>query len=136
VEADGGRRSAEVVSAVGIVPVPLDLLRWNGNVVPVLSSLRVDIAVKIHDLSWIAVRVIATTGGRVIGHAPCRIELFVQELILRRMVVLCSLILSSFLCLNWYRQSEANTAAQEEFAEIVHVRPPLSKVRTVKNVFA
>jgi hypothetical protein len=76
-----------VVSAVGTVPVPLHLLRWNGNILSVLPTLRVDIAVNILDLSRIAVRVIATANGRVIGHAPCRIEVFVQELILRRMAV-------------------------------------------------
>ena len=86
-KADAGRRGAQVVSAVGTVPVPVHLLRWNRNVPSVLPTLRVDVAINILDLSRIAVRVVATTNGRVIRHAPYRIEFVMQELILRRMVV-------------------------------------------------
>ena len=70
----GGRHwagGAEVVSAIGIVPVPLYLLKWNWNVLPVLSALRVKFAVDILDFSRVAVRLIATANGRIVGHVPC-----------------------------------------------------------------
>jgi hypothetical protein len=71
-----------MVSAIRVVSISLDLLRWNGNVLSILSAFCIDVAVDVSDLSRIAVRVIATAGGRMIWHAPCRVEFFVQELIL------------------------------------------------------
>jgi hypothetical protein len=87
-----------VVSTVGIVPIPLYLLRWNGNVLPVFS------AVNVLDFSRVAVRLIATANGRIIGHLPFGIKPLVQELILWRMVVQRSLALSIFLRSDWHRQ--------------------------------
>src|SRR5712671_5127429 len=81
-----GRRSAEVVSAVRIVPVALYLFRWNGNVLAVFPASCVDVAVNVLDLSRVAVRLVATADGRIVGHVPFRIKLFMQELILCRMV--------------------------------------------------
>lgn len=52
----------------------------------ILSALCVDVAVDVSDFGRIAVRVVAAANGRMIGHAPRRVELLVQELILRRMV--------------------------------------------------
>jgi hypothetical protein len=67
----GGRwGSAEVVSPIGIVPVPLYLFGWNENVLSVFSALCIDVAIEILDFSRVAVRFIATAGGRIIGHAP------------------------------------------------------------------
>jgi hypothetical protein len=60
-----------VISAIGIVPVPLYLLRRNGNVLPVFSAFGVDVAVNVLDFSRVAVRLIATANGRIIGHVPC-----------------------------------------------------------------
>ena len=68
---DAGRGGAEVVSAIGIVPVPLYLLTWNGNVLPVLSALRVNFAVNVLDFSRVAVRIIATANPWIVGHVPC-----------------------------------------------------------------
>ena len=65
-----GRRSAQVISAIGIIPVPLDLFRWNGNVLSVLSAFCVDVAVDVLDFGRIAVRVVATTSGRIVRHVP------------------------------------------------------------------
>ena len=59
-----------MISAIGIVPVPLYLLRWNSNVLPVLSALRVKLAVNVLDFSRVAVRLIAAANGRIIGHVP------------------------------------------------------------------
>jgi hypothetical protein len=59
-----------VVSAVGIVSIPFYLLRWNMNVLSVFSAFCIDVAIKVLDLGRIAVRFIATTGGRIIGHVP------------------------------------------------------------------
>jgi hypothetical protein len=75
-----------MASAVGVISIPLDLLRWNGNVLSILSAFCVDVAVDVSDFGRIAVRVIAAANGRMIGHAPCRVEFLVQELILRRVV--------------------------------------------------
>ncbi|MDB5576732.1 MAG: hypothetical protein JWR80_1908 [Bradyrhizobium sp.] len=82
-----------MVSAIRVVSIPFDLLRWNGNVLSILSALRIDVAVDVLDFSRIAVRFIAAAGPRMIGHAPCRIELLVQELILRRVVAWASMAL-------------------------------------------
>jgi hypothetical protein len=59
-----------VVSAIGIVPVPLYLLRWNGNVLSVLPAFCVEVAVKVLDFSRVAVRLIATAQRRIVGHVP------------------------------------------------------------------
>jgi len=59
-----------VISAIRIVPVPLYLFRWNGNVLSVLSASCVDVAIDVLDFSRVAVRIIATAGGRIIGHVP------------------------------------------------------------------
>jgi hypothetical protein len=59
-----------VVSAIGIVPVPLYLLRWNGDVLSVLPAFGVEVAVKVLDFSRVAVRLIATAQRRIVGHVP------------------------------------------------------------------
>src|SRR6266849_948345 len=66
-----GRGSAEVISAIRIVSVPLDLFLWNGNEFSVLSAFCVDVAVDVLDFSRIAVRIIATAHGWIVGHVPC-----------------------------------------------------------------
>jgi len=83
-----------VISAIGIIPIPLYLFRWHGNVLSVLSAFCVDLAVNVLDFSRIAVRLIATANRRIIGHVPFRIELLMQGLILRRMAVNPSLALA------------------------------------------
>src|SRR2546421_12869194 len=79
-----GRGSAEVVSAIRIVSVPLYLFRWNANKSSVLSAFCVDAAVNVLDFRWVTVRIVATANRWIVGHVPCRIELLVQELVLRR----------------------------------------------------
>jgi hypothetical protein len=64
------RRRAEVVSAVGIVPVALYLFGRDGNVLPVFPAFCVDIAVDVFDFSRVAVRLVATADGGIIGHVP------------------------------------------------------------------
>ena len=59
-----------MVSAIRIVPIPLYLLRWNENVLPVFSAFCVDVAANGLDFSRVAVRLIATAQGRIIGHVP------------------------------------------------------------------
>ena len=92
-----------MIPAIGIVPVALYLLRWNGNVLAVLSTFCVDVAVNILDFSRVAVRLVATANGRIVGHVPLGIKLFMQELILWRMVAR-SVALSIFLRLDSSRQ--------------------------------
>jgi hypothetical protein len=77
-----------VVSAIGIVLVPFYLLGWYRNVLPVFSAFCVESSVNVLDVSRVAVRLIATAKGRIVGHVPRRIEFFVQGLILWRMVAL------------------------------------------------
>jgi hypothetical protein len=104
-----------MVSAIGIVPVTLYLLRWNANVLSVFSAFCVDVAVDVLDFSRVAVRVIATADGRLIGHTPCRIEFIVQELILWRVLAKPGVALS-VLRLDPRQQRTAKTAAEKEFA--------------------
>ena len=92
-----------MVSAVGIVPVVLYLFSWNGNVLAVLSASCVDHSINVPDFSRVAVRLVATANGRIVGHVPLCIKLFMQELILRRMVPR-GLALSILLRLDWCRQ--------------------------------
>jgi hypothetical protein len=82
-----------MVSAIRVISIPLDLLRRYGNVFSILSALCVDVAVDVSDLGRIAVRVITAADGRMIGHAPCRVELLVQELILWRVTAKASMAL-------------------------------------------
>jgi hypothetical protein len=83
-----------VVPAIRVVSIALDLLRWNGNVLSILAAFCMDVAADVFNLSRIAVRVIAAAGGRMIRHAPCRVEFLVQELILRRVVAKASMALA------------------------------------------
>jgi hypothetical protein len=99
-----------VVSAIGIVPVPLYLFRRNGYVLPVFSAFCVDVAVNVLDFSRVAVRLVATANGRIVGHAPSWIKPFVEELILWRMAMQRTLALSIFLRLDWHRQQATKTA--------------------------
>jgi hypothetical protein len=108
-----------MISAVGIVSVPFDLLRWNGNVFSILSAFCVDVAVDVFDFGRIAVRVIAAANGRMIGHAPCRVEFLVQELILRRVMVKASMALP-ILSLSRRRQKAKQTSHQEGSAWNIH----------------
>jgi hypothetical protein len=98
-----------MVSAIGIVPVPLYLFSWNGNVLAVLSASCVDVAVNVLDFRRVAVRLVATANGRIVGHVPFRIKLFMEELILCRMVAR-SLALSILLRLSSHRQYATKTA--------------------------
>jgi len=75
-----------VIPAIGIVPVALYLFGRNGNVLAVLPASCVDVAVNVLDFSRVAVRLVATADGRIVGHVPLCIKFFVQELILWRMV--------------------------------------------------
>jgi hypothetical protein len=67
---DVGRGSAEVISAIGIVSVPLYLFRWNANVFSIFSAFCVDVAVDVLDFGRVAVSIIATADGRIVGHVP------------------------------------------------------------------
>jgi hypothetical protein len=108
-----------MVSAVRVVSISLDLLRWNGNVLSILSAFCVDVAVDVFDLGRIAVRVVTAAGGRMIWHAPCRVEFLVQELILRRVVAKAGMALA-ILGPSRRRQWEKETAKQEGSAWNVH----------------
>ena len=77
-----------MVSAIGIVPIALDFLWRDQNVLPVFPAPRIDIAADIFDLGRIAIRIVAATPGGTIRHVPGRIELLVQSFILRGMAVL------------------------------------------------
>jgi hypothetical protein len=84
---DVGRGSAEVISAIRIVSVPLYLFSWNANKPSVLSAFCVDAAVNVLDFRRVTVRIVATANRWIVGHVPRRIELPVQELVLRRVTV-------------------------------------------------
>ena len=98
-----------MIPAIGIVPVVLYLFSWNGNVLAVLSASCVDLAINVLDFSRVAVRLVATANGRIVGHAPLCIKLFMQKLILWRMVAR-SVALSIFLRLDSSRQQATKTA--------------------------
>jgi hypothetical protein len=104
-----------VVSAVGIVSIPLDFLRRDWNVFAVFPAFCVDVAIDDLDFRRIAVRIIATAGGRMIRHVPGRIEFLVQRHILRwmvpRRVIFCAL------RRGWDDQYAAKKTAQENFAQ-------------------
>ena len=78
--------SAEVVSAIRIVSVSLDLLRWNEDEFSILPALCVNITINEFDFCWITVCVIAAAGGWAIWHMPIRIEFLVQSHILWRVM--------------------------------------------------
>jgi hypothetical protein len=77
-----------MVSAIGIIPIALDLLWRDENVLPVFPPPGVDVAADVFDFSGVAIRIIAAAARGIIRHVPCRIKLLVQSLILRGMVVL------------------------------------------------
>ena len=91
-----------MIPAIGIVPVVLYLFSWNGNVLAVLSASCAELAVNVPDFSRVAVRLVATANGRIVGHVPLCIKFFVQELILWRMVARS--VVLPFLCLDSSRQ--------------------------------
>ncbi|MGY3610863.1 MULTISPECIES: hypothetical protein [unclassified Bradyrhizobium] len=77
-----------MVSAVGIIPVALSLLRRNENVFPILPALRIDLAVDRFDFGRVAIGTVAAAERRVIRHVPRRREVLMQELVPRRMVAM------------------------------------------------
>ena len=77
-----------MVSAIGIVPVALDLRCRDQNVIPILPAPCVDVATDILDLGRVAIRLVAAAPGGIIRHVPGRIELLVQSFVLRGMAVL------------------------------------------------
>src|SRR4051812_19984661 len=64
-----------MVAAVGIIPVSLDLLRWNEDVSPVFPAQRVDAFLDSPYLRRVAVGVAAASQHRIVRHVPTRIEL-------------------------------------------------------------
>jgi hypothetical protein len=93
-----------MVAAIGVVPVALHLPGGDEDVFAVFPPPCVKLAVLVPDLGRVAVRAVAAAERRVIRHVPGRIELFVQSLILRRMLAMGST-LPSLLRLD--RRSEA-----------------------------
>src|SRR3974390_2269656 len=79
-------RGAKVVSAIGIIPIALDFLRGNENVLPVLPAPRVNVAADVVDLSRVAISIVATAADGIVRHVPCRIKFLMQRSILRGMM--------------------------------------------------
>ncbi|WP_157083738.1 hypothetical protein ACNJX9_20515 [Bradyrhizobium sp. DASA03076] len=77
-----------MASAVRIIPVLLHLLRRDPDVSSVLPPPRIDLAVDVLDIGWIAISAVAATEARVIRHAPGRVEFLVQRLVLGRMLAM------------------------------------------------
>ncbi|MGV7218361.1 hypothetical protein [Bradyrhizobium sp. UFLA05-112] len=77
-----------MVAAIRVVPVPLYLLGRDRDVFAVFPAASVKLAVFVPDVGRVAVCVVAAAERRVIRHVPGRIELFVQSLILRRMLAM------------------------------------------------
>jgi hypothetical protein len=65
-----GRRCAQVVSSIRIISIAFHLFQRNEDVPPVLSTFRVDVSVYVLDFGRVAIRVIATASGGIIGHVP------------------------------------------------------------------
>ena len=114
------RRRADMVAAVGIVPVALDLLGRDQDVFPVFPAPGVDLAFDVAYLGRVAIRIVAAAQNRIVRHAPVRIELLVQRLILRRMVTMRS-IPSSVLGLQARCQRKRQRDRQQELAASVQL---------------
>jgi hypothetical protein len=80
-----------MIPPVWIVAIALDLLRRDGDPLAVLPSLREQRCADVLDLRRVAILLVATALGGLIGHIPGAVELFVQLHVLGRMVVLLSL---------------------------------------------
>jgi hypothetical protein len=59
-----------VISSIRIIPIAFHLFGRNENVLPVFSTLGVDVSVNVLDFSRVAVRVVATASRWIIGHVP------------------------------------------------------------------
>jgi hypothetical protein len=80
-----------MIPPVWIVAIALDLLRRDGDPLTVFPSLREQRCADVLDLRRVAILLVATALGGLIGHIPGAVELFVQLHVLGRMVVLLSL---------------------------------------------
>ena len=100
-----------MVSAIGIFPIPLYLLRRNKNVFPVFSAFGIDAAVNEFDFGRVTVRIVTTAGRGIVGHMPGGIELFVGPLILWRMVA-GNLIFPNFLRVGRRRRQKTTKTTQ------------------------
>lgn len=100
-----------MISAVRVIPVSLHFLRRDQNVSPVLPATCIDLAVDIFDIGRIAVSAVAATEARIVRHVPGRIELFVQPLILGRVLAMNGT-LSRLLRLDRRNGAEENDPAQ------------------------
>jgi hypothetical protein len=107
-----------MVAAVGIISVSLHLLGWDEDVLSVFPASRVDFAVDVSHLGRVAIRVVAAAEHRIVGHMPAGIELLVQELILERMMTMCT-ILSDLIGLYSRHQRKRQHDHQEELASTV-----------------
>jgi hypothetical protein len=79
---------ANVIAAVGIVPVALDLRSRNRNEFPVLATLGENVAVHDPHFGRIAIPLVATAPVGTIRHVPSAIEFIVNGGALRGMIVL------------------------------------------------
>jgi hypothetical protein len=119
-----------MIPAVGIIPVPLHLLRRYQDVFAVFPAPRKDLAVLVPDLGRIAVCAVAAAELRTVRHMPGRIKPFVQSLILRRMVSMGGT-LSGLLRLGYRSEARKENARDEELAR--PVQRAASWIRTTEQ---
>jgi hypothetical protein len=119
-----------MILAVGIIPVPLHLLRRDQDVFAVFPAPRKDLAVLVPDLGRVAVCAVAAAELRIVRHMPGRIKPFVQSLILRRMVSMGGT-LSGLLRLGCRSEARKENAREEKLAR--PVQRAASWIRTTEQ---
>jgi hypothetical protein len=106
-----------VISAIRVVSVSFNLFSWNENEFSILSPPRVDVSVNVFYIGRVTVCVTAAAGRRIVRHVPRRIEFFVQERVLRR-VMAHNLVLTRLLRAERSHCQQATKAApQHELAQ-------------------
>jgi|SRR4051812_14513489 len=99
-----GRRHADMIAAIWIVAVTLNLLRGHDDPLSIFSSSGEQCFSDVLDLCRIAILLVATAFRGLIRHVPSAVEFFMQLHVLRRMVVLLSV--------SWERQTKRSDETQ------------------------
>src|SRR4051812_24261170 len=110
-----GRRHADMIAAIWIVAVTLNLLRGHDDPLSIFSSSGEQCFSDVLDLCRVAILLVATAFRGLIRHVPSAVKLFVELHVLRRMVVLLSV----------SRKGQAKSTNEAQNIKDTHDEPPI-----------
>jgi hypothetical protein len=110
-----GRRHADVIAAVWIVAVTLNLLWGHDDPLSIFPSSGEQFFSDVLDLCRVTILLVAAAFRGLIRHVPSAVELFVELHVLRRMVML----------LGVNRERQAKNTNEAQSIKDTHDEPPI-----------